>query len=50
MWSGLLAGAGYLLEGQYDRVAAYLDPVSNVIVGLLVAYYIYRVVTFDPER
>ena len=50
IWSSLLAGAGYLLEGQYERVAAYLDPVSNVVAGLLVAYYLWRVVTFDPER
>ena len=32
-WSGLLAAAGYLLEGQYQAVAGYVNPVSNVIVG-----------------
>ena len=46
VWTSLLAGAGYLLEAQYDRVAAYLDPVSNVVVALLVAAYLYRVARF----
>ncbi len=50
IWSALLAGAGYLLEAQYERVNAYLNPVSNVVVGLLVAAYLYRVATFDPRR
>ena len=46
LWTALLAGAGYLLEGQYQRVGEYLNPVSNVILGLLVLGYLYRVVTF----
>ncbi len=45
-WSGLLAGAGYLLEGQYQAVAGYVNPISNVVVGLIALYYLYRVVTF----
>jgi membrane protein DedA with SNARE-associated domain len=48
-WSGLLAGAGYLLEGQYKAVAGYLNPASNVVVGLIALYYLYRVATFRPE-
>lgn len=46
VWTSLLAGAGYLLEGQYDRVAAWLNPVSNVVVIGLVGWYLYRVVTY----
>ena len=37
IWACLLAGAGYLLEAQYDTVARYLDPVSKAIVGFLTA-------------
>jgi hypothetical protein len=44
----LLAGAGYLLQSQYALVADYLNPLSNVVVGLLVLWYLYRVVTFRP--
>lgn len=43
LWTTLLAVAGYLLEGQYRIVAAYLNPITNIIVGLVVAAYLYRV-------
>ena len=46
LWTALLAAAGYLLEGQYHKVGAYLDPVSNAILALLVLGYLYRVATF----
>jgi membrane protein DedA with SNARE-associated domain len=46
LWTALLTAAGYLLEDQYRRVGEYLDPVSNVILGLIVLGYLYRVVTF----
>lgn len=46
VWSGLLARAGYLLEGQYRAVADYVNPASNAITGLIALCYLYRVVTF----
>ena len=46
LWTALLATAGYLLEDQYQKVDDYLNPVSNVILGLIVLGYLYRVVTF----
>ncbi|HEX2528910.1 MAG TPA: DedA family protein [Geminicoccus sp.] len=49
-WAGLLAGAGYLLGGQYEKVEAWLNPVSNVIFAAIVLLYIYRVVTFRPQK
>jgi membrane protein DedA with SNARE-associated domain len=48
LWTTLLAGAGYLLQGQYERVSAWLNPVSNVVFAALAFWYIYRVVTFRP--
>jgi membrane protein DedA with SNARE-associated domain len=50
LWTGLLAGAGYLLGSQYQQVSTWLGPVSNVIVGGLVVWYIYRVATFGPKE
>lgn len=50
VWTGLLAGAGYLLEGQHERVASYLNPVSNVILGLILLAYLYRVATFKRRQ
>ena len=46
LWTVLLATAGYLLEDQYQKVGDYLNPVSNVILGLIVLGYLYRVITF----
>ncbi|HET6629372.1 MAG TPA: DedA family protein [Woeseiaceae bacterium] len=45
LWTALLAGAGYLLQDQYGRVAGHVGPVSNVIFGAIAAWYVYRVVT-----
>jgi len=51
LWTALLAGAGYLLQGQYERVSEWLNPVSNVVVAILAIWYVYRVVSFKaPER
>lgn len=41
-WTGLLAGAGYLLEDQYDRVEHWLNPVTTVVVVAVVALYLIR--------
>jgi membrane protein DedA with SNARE-associated domain len=46
LWTALLAGAGYLLQSQYERVSDYLNPVSTVVVVLIIGWYLYRVVTF----
>lgn len=46
-WTALLAGAGYLLQGQYELVADYLNPVSTVVVVLMIAWYLYRLATFE---
>jgi membrane protein DedA with SNARE-associated domain len=48
-WSGLLAGAGYLLEDRYHTVAGYVNPVSNLVLRLAALYYLYRVATFRPR-
>lgn len=45
LWTALLASAGYLLESEYERVAEYLNPVSNVVLGVLAASYVIRVIT-----
>ena len=50
LWTALLAAAGYLLEDQYQKVGDYLNPVSNVILGLIVLGYLYRVITFRRRR
>ena len=46
LWVGLLVAAGFLLEGQYERVGHWLDPVTKVILGAALLAYLYRVLTF----
>jgi membrane protein DedA with SNARE-associated domain len=50
IWTGFLAGCGYLLEGQYEKVSAWVNPVSNVIFGVIMVWYLYRVITFRPQE
>ncbi|MDQ3558971.1 MAG: DedA family protein [Pseudomonadota bacterium] len=46
IWTTLLALLGYGLGSQYEKVGAWLDPVSFAVVGIIVLIYLYRVVTF----
>lgn len=46
IWAGLLTAAGFLLENNYEKVATYVDPVSKVILGAMLAWYLYRVITW----
>ncbi|WP_435169132.1 DedA family protein [Falsirhodobacter sp. 1013] len=49
LWSAFLTLIGYILEAQYERVEAWLNPVSTVIVLLIIGAYIWGVVTY-PTR
>lgn len=42
IWVTGLALAGYVLESQYHRVQAFLDPVTTVVVVGIVALYLWR--------
>jgi membrane protein DedA with SNARE-associated domain len=46
VWTGLLTGAGFMLESNYKTVAAYIDPVSKAILGMMLAWYLYRVASW----
>lgn len=46
LWTTFLAGAGYLLQSQYQSIANWVNPVANAVFGLIVLAYLYRVVTF----
>ena len=49
IWTALLAAAGYLLEAKYAMVTEYVDPVSKIVVGLVVVIYFYRLLTYRSE-
>ena len=44
LWNVALIASGYLLQANYDRVANYLNPITNLIIGGIVLAYLYRVV------
>ena len=41
-WIGFLTAAGYVLRSQYDRVQAWLDPVTTAIIVGACGYYLWR--------
>lgn len=49
LWTSALTGAGYLLGENYTDVQNYLNPASNVIIGVMVLGYIWRVIRWKPE-
>ena len=49
LWTTLLATAGYLLGERYREVADWVNPVSTLVIALLVVAYLYRVVTFRRQ-
>jgi membrane protein DedA with SNARE-associated domain len=52
-WSSALAIAGYLLGREFEDINKILGPLSSGIIGLIVAAYIWRQLTWrrrHPER
>ncbi len=43
VWIALLAGAGYLLQENYEAVEHWLNPFTTIVVAAIVALYLYRV-------
>jgi membrane protein DedA with SNARE-associated domain len=50
LWTGALTAAGYWLESEYQRVAAYVDLASRAIIGLIVLTYLWRVLAAGSLR
>lgn len=50
VWVGALFGAGYLLESQYEQVQGWLNPVTNGIIMVIVALYLWRVIRGKGRR
>ncbi|MFC3077661.1 DedA family protein [Phenylobacterium terrae] len=50
LWTLLLAWAGYQLGEHYDQVGHWIDPVGNAILLIAVLIYLFRLVTFRPQR
>lgn len=48
-WSALLAWAGYWLGSNFEQVSTWLGPVSWIVLGAIVAIYLWRVLTHRGE-
>lgn len=48
IWSGVLACLGYVLGQNYDRVSTYLGPVTYVVLGGMLLWYVVHVVRRWP--
>lgn len=49
-WTTVLVVAGYELAARYERIATYVEPVSNTILALAALWYLRRVATFGRTR
>lgn len=49
VWTAMLAIVGWTMGKQYGDVDAILGPVSNIVILLLVFFYLWRVVTWKPH-
>jgi membrane protein DedA with SNARE-associated domain len=43
-WTALLAGAGMILQSNFELVRDYIDVVSNVVLAIFVIVLAYRYV------
>jgi membrane protein DedA with SNARE-associated domain len=50
MWTAFLALLGYALQSQYERVGAWIDPVSIAVLIVIVGLYAWRVATFRARH
>jgi membrane protein DedA with SNARE-associated domain len=48
IWTTLLALIGYWLGSEYSRLERWIDPISLAVIAVIVAIYLWRVVTFRP--
>jgi membrane protein DedA with SNARE-associated domain len=49
-WTTLLAVAGYKLGENVGDVESTIGPISNAIIVILAAAYVWRLVRYKPDR
>lgn len=50
VWNTFLTMAGYLLHEHYEVIEVVLDPLSYIVLGLVVVLYLLKVATWKPSR
>jgi len=49
IWNILLVGGGWLLGARFREIDRYLGPVSSAVIAIIVAVYVWRLVTWRPR-
>lgn len=49
VWTTLLASLGYFLRANFGKVEEYLNPISYLVLGGLIVFYVYRVITHQRQ-
>lgn len=49
IWNTILAGAGFYLGARFEQLDRYVGPVAIGLSVLIVAGYVYRVLTWKPR-
>lgn len=50
VWNTFLTMAGYILHEHYDVIEVVLDPLSYIVLGLVVVLYLLKVATWKPSQ
>jgi membrane protein DedA with SNARE-associated domain len=50
IWNTILTLAGYVLHEHYEVIEVVLDPLSYIVLGLVVVVYLVKVATWKPSR
>lgn len=50
IWNTILTTAGYVLHEHYEMVESILDPLSYIVLGLVVLIYLVRLVMWKPSK
>ena len=50
IWNIILAGAGILLDRNFEQLDRYIGPLAIATMVAVLAYYVYRVVTWKPRE
>ena len=50
IWNTFLTLAGYILHEHYEVIEVVLDPLSYIVLGLVVVLYLLKVATWKPSK
>ena len=50
VWNTFLTMAGYILHEHYEMIEVVLDPLSYIVLGLVVVLYLLKVATWKPSK